>query len=153
MPAETYPGTPQWLSKRILPSLFDTKKSGASCGLRLDVKSARPLNVPYFKCSAGSTVVGDKADTKRDRESCAFFELVHLINLMYANINEISVHFRSCLFVRTPFAQNTKEVDSGRPSGHSRRGLGAIGSVSCVACAQKLFFRREWRRRFPWFSF
>ena len=58
-------GTPGWLSRRILDSLIDSKKSGAPCGLRLDVKSAKALNVLYFYCSAHSTEV-DKADTKRE---------------------------------------------------------------------------------------
>ena len=47
----------------------------------------------------------------------------------------------SYLLVRAPFAQTprSKEVDRGRPSGHSRRGLGAIRAVCRAWRALKVF--------------
>ena len=47
-----------------------------------------------------------------------------------------------------------KEVDRGRPSGHSRRGLGSIRAICRAWRALKVFFcRREWVRQLPGFSF
>ena len=60
--------------------------------------------------------------------------------------------FLSYLFIPAPFAQALKELDRGRPSAHSRQGLGSICAVCLTWRALKVFFRREWTRRFPGFS-
>ena len=47
------------------------------------------------------------------------------------------------------FRQNAKDVDTGRPSGHFGRGLGAIRALRSAWQALKVFvFQREWTRAF-----
>ena len=66
---------------------------------------------------------------------------------MYSYVLEMSVLF-SVIPIRTrtaPVARNTREFGRERPSGHSRRGLGAMRAVCRARRALKVFFfRREW---------
>ena len=60
-------------------------------------------------------------------------------------ICDVFVVFRSylfvcVLFVCAPFAQTLKEVERGRPSGHSRRNLGSIRAVCRAWRAYEVFF-------------
>ena len=56
------------------------------------------------------------------------------------DICDFFICFRLYLFVRAPFAQDFKEVDRGRPSGHGRRGSGVTRAVCLAWRALKVFF-------------
>ena len=58
----------------------------------------------------------------------------------YTSICDFWALFGSYLFVRAPFAQTLTEINRGRPSGYSRRGLGSIGAVCRARRALNLFF-------------
>ena len=55
-------------------------------------------------------------------------------------------------FARISSYAHRSHKNRGRQSGNSRQGLDAIRAVSRLAALKKKS-RREWMRRFPWFSF
>ena len=70
---------------------------------------------------------------------------------MYTYICEILVRFRSYLRVRALLAKSLKVRRHRKPSGTCRRGLSSIRALRLAWRALKLFFFREWIRRFPGF--